>query len=81
MPMIDDALAMWRGPPLADFAYAEFARLAIVRLEELRLRAIEDTMDVATYAGNCAQGDVLLEAGAAGYITKGSNIDEVIAAI
>ena len=36
-----DALALWRGPPLADFAYEEFARPAIGRLEEIRLGAIE----------------------------------------
>jgi DNA-binding SARP family transcriptional activator len=35
------ALAVWRGPPLADFTYASFARAAIVRLEELRLAAVE----------------------------------------
>jgi DNA-binding SARP family transcriptional activator len=35
------ALTLWRGPPLADFSYAPFAQGAIVRLEELRLAAIE----------------------------------------
>jgi DNA-binding SARP family transcriptional activator len=36
-----EALALWRGPPLADFTYAPFARPAVVRLEELRLTAVE----------------------------------------
>jgi DNA-binding SARP family transcriptional activator len=36
-----EALALWRGPPLADFSYAPFAQGAIVRLDELRLAAIE----------------------------------------
>jgi DNA-binding SARP family transcriptional activator len=36
-----DALALWRGPPLADFTYAQFARAPIMRLEELRLAAVE----------------------------------------
>ena len=36
-----DALALWRGPPLADFTYASFAQPAIGRLEELRLTALE----------------------------------------
>src|SRR5262245_31356899 len=36
-----EALALWRGAPLADFAYAGFAQQAIARLEELRLAAIE----------------------------------------
>jgi DNA-binding SARP family transcriptional activator len=36
-----EALALWRGPALADFAYESFAQAAIVRLEELRLTALE----------------------------------------
>src|SRR5919201_442594 len=36
-----DALGLWRGPPLADFAYDVFAQSAIARLEELRLTALE----------------------------------------
>jgi DNA-binding SARP family transcriptional activator len=38
---LSDALALWRGPPLADFAYAPFAHAAVVRLEELRLATVE----------------------------------------
>ena len=30
-PLLADALALWRGPPLADFADAMFARAAIAR--------------------------------------------------
>jgi len=37
-----EALALWRGEPLADVADAPFAVPAIVRLSELRLAAIED---------------------------------------
>ena len=36
-----EALALWRGPPLADFAYEPFAQAEIARLEELRLAALE----------------------------------------
>ena len=36
-----EALALWRGPPLADFAYDDFARSEIARLEERRLVALE----------------------------------------
>jgi len=43
--VIREALAMWRGPPLADFAYEGFAQGAIHRLEELRLVALEDRID------------------------------------
>ena len=36
-----EALAVWRGQALADFAYEDFAQTAVVRLEEIRLRALE----------------------------------------
>ena len=39
--LLREALALWRGTPLADLAYEEFARPEIARLEELRLAAIE----------------------------------------
>ena len=40
-----EALALWRGPALADFAYEEFAQSAIARLEEARLETLEDRLD------------------------------------
>lgn len=40
-----DALALWRGPALADFAYEAFAQPAIARLEELRISAIADRIE------------------------------------
>jgi DNA-binding SARP family transcriptional activator len=40
-----DALSLWRGPALADFAYESFARAAIARLEEIRLAAVELRID------------------------------------
>ncbi len=39
------ALALWRGPPLVDFTYHQFARGEIERLEELRLEALEERVD------------------------------------
>jgi DNA-binding SARP family transcriptional activator len=36
-----EALALWRGPPLADVSYERFAQAAIARLEEIRLAALE----------------------------------------
>jgi predicted ATPase/DNA-binding SARP family transcriptional activator len=39
--LLADALGLWRGPPLADFADALFAKPAIARLEEQRLAAVE----------------------------------------
>jgi DNA-binding SARP family transcriptional activator len=38
---LDEALSLWRGPPLADFTYESFAQSAIARLEELRAQAQE----------------------------------------
>jgi DNA-binding SARP family transcriptional activator len=40
-----EALALWRGAPLADFAYEAFAQASIGRLEELRLAALEQRLD------------------------------------
>jgi DNA-binding SARP family transcriptional activator len=36
-----EALSLWRGPALADFAYESFAQPAIARLDEIRLAATE----------------------------------------
>jgi len=40
-----DALSLWRGPALADFAYENFAQAAITRLEEIKLAALELRID------------------------------------
>lgn len=40
-----EALAMWRGDPLEDFTYDDFAQPEIARLTELRLIAIEDRIE------------------------------------
>jgi YVTN family beta-propeller protein len=40
-----EALALWRGPPLADFTYEPFAQPEIARLEELRLEALEERVE------------------------------------
>jgi hypothetical protein len=39
---LSEALALWRGPPLADFAFEPFAQPEIRRLEELRSVALEE---------------------------------------
>ncbi len=41
----EEALALWRGPPLADFAYSRFAQAEIARLEELRLACLEERVE------------------------------------
>ena len=40
-----EALALWRGPPLAEFAYESWAQGEIGRLEELHLTALQDRID------------------------------------
>ena len=50
-----EALALWRGPALADFAYEQFAQAAIVRLEELRLAALEERIEADLALGRHAQ--------------------------
>jgi DNA-binding SARP family transcriptional activator/energy-coupling factor transporter ATP-binding protein EcfA2 len=45
------ALALWRGPALADLAYDSFAQPAIGRLEELRLTALERRIDADLQLG------------------------------
>jgi len=39
------ALALWRGPALAEFRYEDFAQSEIARLDELRLAAQEERID------------------------------------
>ncbi|HZJ51848.1 MAG TPA: BTAD domain-containing putative transcriptional regulator [Actinomycetota bacterium] len=39
------ALTLWRGPALADFAYAPFAQGEIVRLEELRITVFQERIE------------------------------------
>ena len=43
---LTDALGLWHGPALADFRYEPFAQLTITALEELRLTAIEERIEI-----------------------------------
>src|SRR6266576_6414325 len=38
--LLDQAMTLWRGPPLADFRYEPFAQAEIARLEELQLACL-----------------------------------------
>ncbi len=51
------ALALSRGPPLADLEYEPFAQAEIVRLEELRWTALELRIDADLAAGRHADAD------------------------
>src|SRR5262249_29871093 len=50
-----DALALWRGPPLADFASDQWAQAEIARLEELRLTVLEERIDADLALGRHAE--------------------------
>jgi DNA-binding SARP family transcriptional activator len=50
-----EALALWRGPALADLAYEPFVQAEIARLEELRLAAVEQRIDADLAAGRHAE--------------------------
>ncbi len=50
-----EALAVWRGPPLAEFASERFAQSEISRLEELRLACIEQRIDNDLGSGHDAE--------------------------
>jgi YVTN family beta-propeller protein len=45
------ALALWRGQPLAEFAYDSFAQEEIARLEELHLAALEERIEADLAVG------------------------------
>jgi DNA-binding SARP family transcriptional activator/class 3 adenylate cyclase len=50
-----EALALWHGTPLADFAYEEFAQPQIARLEELRLACVERRIEADLALGRHAE--------------------------
>jgi DNA-binding SARP family transcriptional activator len=58
---LHEALALWRGPALADFTYDSFAQAAIARLEELRLHALELQIEAQLELGLQARAIVELE--------------------
>ncbi|MEV7280457.1 BTAD domain-containing putative transcriptional regulator [Streptomyces sp. NPDC093111] len=49
--VLREALGLWRGPALAGLPDSETARTAAVRLEELRLAAVEDRIEAELSAG------------------------------
>ena len=53
--VLREALGLWRGPALADFAYERFAQGEIARLEELRLAALEQRVEADLALGRHGQ--------------------------
>jgi len=53
--VVDEALGLWRGPPLAEVGFEEFAQAEIRRLEELRLVAVETRVEADLERGRHAE--------------------------
>lgn len=62
LAMLDEALALWRGPALGEFADRPFAQPEAVRLEELRLTAVEQRAELLLCLGQT--GDTVVSLGA-----------------
>ncbi len=61
------ALDLWRGPALVDAGDAEFARAARVRLDEMRLDALQERIDADLRTGHAPELIAELEGLAAAY--------------
>jgi peptide/nickel transport system substrate-binding protein len=60
--VLGEALALWRGVPLADFRFEPFAQAEIARLEELRAGVVEDRIEADLALGRHAHSVSELEA-------------------
>jgi DNA-binding SARP family transcriptional activator len=61
-PALEEALALWRGRPLADLAYEAFAQNEIARLDDLRVTAQEHLIEAKLALGGHAEVVGQLEA-------------------
>jgi DNA-binding SARP family transcriptional activator len=52
---LEEALSLWRGPPLADLAYESFAQGEVARLDELRATAHEELIEAKLALGRHAE--------------------------
>jgi predicted ATPase/class 3 adenylate cyclase/DNA-binding winged helix-turn-helix (wHTH) protein len=55
LPALEQALSLWRGPPLADLAYEGFAQREVARLEEQHAAAIELLIEAKLVLGRHAE--------------------------
>jgi DNA-binding SARP family transcriptional activator/streptogramin lyase len=53
--LLEEALGLWRGPPLVEFAHEAFAQPDIARIEDLRLSAVEDRIEADLDLGRQAE--------------------------
>ena len=52
---LQQALSLWRGPPLAEVVFEDFAQPEIRRLEELRISALESRIDADLQLGRSGE--------------------------
>jgi DNA-binding SARP family transcriptional activator len=52
LALLDDALALWRGAPLAELRDEPFAQMAAARLDDLHVHALEARFDVLLARGD-----------------------------
>ena len=55
LTLVQDALRLWQGPALGDFAYESFAQNESARLEELRLNAVEERIEAELELGAASE--------------------------
>ncbi|HEX2402832.1 MAG TPA: BTAD domain-containing putative transcriptional regulator, partial [Mycobacterium sp.] len=55
LKLFEEALALWRGPALAEFGFEDFARSEAARLDELRVTATEDRVEARLTLGYHAE--------------------------
>jgi len=60
--LLDEALALWRGPAYEEFADRDFARQEAARLDELRLVTVEDRAGLAIDLGHAEAAVTATEA-------------------
>ena len=53
--LLREALGLWRGPPLPEFAHEAFAQPAIARIEDLWLSVVEDRIEADLALGGHAE--------------------------
>ncbi len=61
LALLEEALGLWRGPALADVGDAEWIEAESTRLEELRLGALEDRLDLLVELGRHTEAVADLE--------------------
>jgi predicted ATPase/DNA-binding SARP family transcriptional activator len=75
------ALALWRGPALADVAYEDWAQPEIRRLEDMRLAALESRIDADLRLGHHAELVAELESLVGRHPTREGFVEQLMLAL